>query len=164
MFIIIGIVALTRLPLQLFPEINPPVAAVITSYSDVNPNEIEDTVTIPLEQQLSTTSGLKNMTSNSMEGTSMIILEFDWSTNIEDVELDIINTLRGANLPSDANEPSFVKFDPSMMPLIQMAVTSNQDLVDFQDKVSDLEDELIRIPGVASVGESGSLSEEIQVV
>ncbi|MGN7310542.1 efflux RND transporter permease subunit [Alkalicoccobacillus gibsonii] len=163
LFIIIGIVALTRLPLQLFPEINPPVAAVITSYSDVNPNEIEDTVTIPLEQQLSTTSGLKNMTSNSMEGTSMIILEFDWSTNIEDVELDIINTLRGANLPTDANEPSFVKFDPSMMPLIQMAVTSNADLVDFQDKVSDLEDELIRIPGVASVGESGSLSEEIQV-
>lgn len=163
LFIIIGVVSITRLPLQLFPEINPPVAAVITSYSDVNPNEIEDTVTIPLEQQLSTTSGLKNMTSNSTEGTSMIILEFDWSTNIEDVELDIINTIRGTNLPTDANEPSFVKFDPSMMPMIQMAVTSNQDLVDFQGEVSDLEDELIKIPGVASVGESGSLTEEIQV-
>ena len=163
LFIIIGIVSISRLPLQLFPEINPPVAAVITSYSDVNPNEIEDTVTIPLEQQLATTSGLKNMTSNSTEGTSMIILEFDWSTNIDDVELDIINTIRGANLPSDANEPSFVKFDPSMMPMIQMAVTSNDDLIDFQDQVKDLEDELLKVPGVASVGESGSLTEEIQV-
>ncbi|MDQ0206224.1 efflux RND transporter permease subunit [Alkalicoccobacillus murimartini] len=163
LFIIIGIVSISRLPLQLFPEINPPVAAVITSYSDVNPNEIEDTVTIPLEQQLATTSGLKNMTSNSTEGTSMIILEFDWSTNINDVELDIINTIRSANLPSDANEPSFVKFDPSMMPMIQMAVTSNDDLIDFQDQVKDLEDELLKVPGVASVGESGSLTEEIQV-
>ncbi|TSB45160.1 efflux RND transporter permease subunit [Alkalicoccobacillus porphyridii] len=163
LFIIIGVVSITRLPLQLFPEINPPVGAVITSYSDVNPGEIEDTVTIPLERQLATTSGLNNMTSNSTEGTSMIILEFDWTTNIDDVELDIINTIRSANLPDDANEPTFVKFDPSMMPMIQMAVTSNADLIDFQDDVRDLEDEILKVPGVASVGESGSLSEEILV-
>lgn len=162
-FIIMGIVSVTRLPLQLLPEINPPVAAIATSYPNVNPQEVQDGVTIPIENRMASISGLENMTSNTSEGSSIIVLEFDWSSSIEDVELDIINALRQIDLPDGAGEPSFLKFDPSMFPMMQLAVTSNGEISEFQDDVLDLEQEIIQVPGVASVNESGSLTEVISI-
>ncbi|GAF15266.1 RND multidrug efflux transporter [Bacillus sp. JCM 19045] len=162
-FIIMGIVSLTRLPLQLLPEINPPVAVVATSFPNVNPQEVQDQVTIPVENRLATISGLQTMTSNTSEGSSLVVLEFDWSSSIEDVELDIINALRQLDLPDGAGEPSFLKFDPSMFPMMQLAVTSSEEIADFQDDVFDLEQEILQVPGVASVTESGSLTEIISI-
>ncbi|AIC94727.1 efflux RND transporter permease subunit [Shouchella lehensis] len=162
-FIIMGIVSLTRLPLQLLPEINPPVAAIATSYPNVNPQEVQDQVTIPIENRMASISGLQNMTSNSQEGSSIILLEFDWSSSIEDVELDIINALRQIDLPDGAGEPSFLKFDPSMFPMMQLAVTSNDEIEAFQDDVMDLEQEILQVPGVASVNESGTISEIVSI-
>ncbi|WP_059103451.1 efflux RND transporter permease subunit [Shouchella shacheensis] len=162
-FIILGIVSVTRIPLQLLPEIDPPVAAVATSYTDVNPQEVEQMVTVPIENTLSTISGLESITSNTQEGSSIVVLEFDWSSSIEDVELDINNALRQLDLPDGAGEPSFLKFDPSMMPMMQLAVTSGDQVIDFQDEVMDLEQEIQKIPGVASVDESGTLTEEVQI-
>lgn len=158
-----GIVSLTRLPLQLLPEINPPVAAIATSYPNVNPQEVQDQVTIPIENRMASISGLQNMTSNSQEGSSIILLEFDWSSSIEDVELDIINALRQIDLPDGAGEPSFLKFDPSMFPMMQLAVTSNDEIEAFQDDVMDLEQEILQVPGVASVNESGTISEIVSI-
>lgn len=163
LFLIVGLVSSTRLPLQLIPDIDPPVAAVIASYPDAGPEEVLTEVTEPLEAQLATTTGLDLIQSNTSEGTSMIILQFDWDTNIEDVELDIMNTLRQVNLPDSVDEPSFLQFDPSMFPMMQLAVTSGDDIIDFQDDVLDLEQELLNIPGVASVDESGSLTEIVEV-
>ncbi|KYG34883.1 efflux RND transporter permease subunit [Alkalihalobacillus trypoxylicola] len=161
--LIFGFVSLSNLPLQLFPSINPPIAAVATSYDGASPEEVLERVTEPLESRLATTSGLKRITSQTSEGSALILLEFDWSTTIDDVELDIINTIRQIPLPDGANEPSFLKFDPSMLPMLQIAVTSNDSIVDFQDAVFDLQDEILKIPGVASVNESGSLIEEVHV-
>ncbi|EZH67082.1 cation transporter [Bacillaceae bacterium JMAK1] len=163
LFIIMGIVSSTRLPLQLIPDIEPPVAAVVTSYQNAGPEEVLSEVTEPIENQLSRTTGLELMQSNSMEGTSMIILQFDWDTSISDVELEIINTLRQVDLPDEVDEPSFLQFDPSMFPMMQLAVTSGDDVIDFQDDVLSLEDELLNIPGVASVDEAGSLSEIVEI-
>ncbi|WP_078394786.1 efflux RND transporter permease subunit [Shouchella patagoniensis] len=163
LFIIMGIVSTTRLPLQLIPDIDPPVAAVVTSYSSAGPDEVLSEVTEPIEEALATTSGLQTMQSNTTEGTSMVILQFDWDTSIDDVELDIINTLRSVDLPDDANEPSFLQFDPSMMPMMQLAVTSGDSIVDFQDDVNDLSDELLNIVGVASVDANGSLTEIVEI-
>ncbi|GAK05610.1 RND multidrug efflux transporter [Geomicrobium sp. JCM 19037] len=163
LFLIVGLVSSTRLPLQLIPDIDPPVAAVIASYPDAGPEEVLTEVTEPLEAQLATTTGLDLIQSNTTEGTSMIILQFDWETDIEDVELDIMNTLRQVNLPDSVDEPSFLQFDPSMFPMMQLAVTSGDDIIDFQDDVLDLEQELLNIPGVASVDESGSLTEIVEV-
>ncbi|MFS0786923.1 efflux RND transporter permease subunit [Shouchella sp. 1P09AA] len=162
-FIIMGIVSLTRLPLQLLPEIDPPVAAIATSYPNVNPQEVEDQITIPVENQMASLSGLQNMTSNSQEGSSIVLLEFDWSSSIEDVELDIINALQQIDLPDGAGEPSFLKFDPSMFPMMQLAVTSNDEIEAFQDDVMDLEQEILQVPGVASVNESGTVTEIVSI-
>ncbi|MBB6449640.1 HAE1 family hydrophobic/amphiphilic exporter-1 [Geomicrobium halophilum] len=164
LLLIIGAVSLTRLPLQLFPDIEPPVAAVATSYQGAGPEEVLNDVTEELEGELAATSGLQDMTSQSSEGSSIIILEFSQDTSIDDVETDIVSTITQADLPDDAGQPSFMQFDPSMFPSMQLAVSANgQDVSDFQDDALDLQQELSRIDGVADIDEAGSLTELYEV-
>ncbi|PSL42408.1 HAE1 family hydrophobic/amphiphilic exporter-1 [Salsuginibacillus halophilus] len=164
LFIVLGAVSLTRLPMQLFPDIEAPAAAVVTNYQGAGPEEVVEEVTEPLESELATVSGLNNITSQSSEGTSLILLEFSWDTDIGDVENDIISDINAVQLPDQADDPSFLRFDPTMMGSIQMAVTAGgDDIVDFQDDVSDLQRELSRVDGVADVTEEGGLSEQVDV-
>ncbi|AXF56713.1 efflux RND transporter permease subunit [Salicibibacter kimchii] len=164
LFLIIGIVSLTRLPLDLFPEVEAPVAAVATSYEGAGPEEVLNDVTEELEGELSATSGLEDMQSQSAEGSSIIIMEFSQDTSLDDVETDIVSTITQANLPDDAGQPSFIQFDPSMLPSIQLAVSANGDEVgDFQDDALDLRQELSRVDGVADINEAGSLTELYEV-
>src|SRR5699024_2130771 len=165
LFILLGAVSLTKLPLQLFPEIDPPVAAVVSSYEGASPEEVEDKVTKPLEEELSTLPELDSMTSTSEEGMTLVLLEFDWSSSIDDVEQDIITSMNQAEIADDANDPQFMKFDPSMMGMNQLAVTSSKsdDVVDFQDDVEDFQTELERIKGVANVDQSGGMTEEFLI-
>src|SRR5699024_10198985 len=79
LFILRGMVSLINLPMQLFPEIVPPVGAVVSSYPGASPEEVEEKVTEPLEDNLSTLSGLDRMTSTSEDGMALVLLEFDWS-------------------------------------------------------------------------------------
>ncbi|RSL34951.1 efflux RND transporter permease subunit [Salibacterium salarium] len=164
LFILLGSVSLSNLPLKLFPEINPPVGAVVTSYPGASPEEVKDKVTIPLEEELSTLSGLDSMTSTSEEGMTLVLLEFSWDSSIDEVEQDIITSMNQAALPDDASDPSFLKFDPSMMSMNQMAITSdNQDIEEFQGDVEAFSSDLERIEGIANVDYSGSVTEQFNV-
>ncbi|WP_026701323.1 efflux RND transporter permease subunit [Salibacterium aidingense] len=164
LFILLGAVSVVNLPLKLFPEINPPVGAVVASYPGASPAEVEDKVTIPLEEELSTLSGLDTMTSTSEEGMALVMLEFSWDSSIEEVEQDIITSMNEASMPDDAGDPNFLKFDPSMMSMNQMAITSdNQDIEAFQDDVRDFSSDLERIEGVANVDYSGGVTEHFDV-
>jgi HAE1 family hydrophobic/amphiphilic exporter-1 len=162
--LILGAVSLTRLPIQLMPNIDPPVAVVATSYPGAGPNEVLDSVTEPLEDDLSTVTGLNNISSQSQEGSSLVILEFDYDMSISEVESEITRTMDQADLPEEAEDPSFIEFDISMLPSIQMAVTStNGDTQDFENQVNDLVSELESIQGVASINVNGLLDREISV-
>src|SRR5699024_11895059 len=108
-------VYLTKLPLQLCPEIDPPVEAVVSSYEGASPEEVEDKVTKPLEEELSTLPELDSMTSTSEEGMTLVLLEFDWSSSIDDVVQDIITAMNQVEIADDDNDPTFMKFDTSMM-------------------------------------------------
>ncbi|RSL29869.1 efflux RND transporter permease subunit [Salibacterium salarium] len=164
LFILLGSVSLSNLPLKLFPEINPPVGAVVTSYPGASPEEVKDKVTIPLEEELSTLSGLDSMTSTSEEGMTLVMLEFSWDSSIDDVEQDIITSMNEAALPDDASDPNLLKFDPSMMGMNQMAITSdNQDIEEFQGDVEAFSSDLERIEGIANVDYSGSLTEQFEI-
>lgn len=162
--LLLGVVSLTRLPLQLMPNIEPPVAAVATTYQGAGPEEVMEDVSVPIESELSSLSGLTNISSQSQESSSVVILEFDYDTKIEDVENEIMRAIDSVNLPDEAEAPSFLKFDISMMPSIQMAVTSGGDSVaEYQSQVDGLISELENVDGVASITENGSVTEEIQV-
>ncbi|CAM4194010.1 efflux RND transporter permease subunit [Jeotgalicoccus halotolerans] len=161
---LLGVVSLTRLPLQLMPNIEPPIAAVATTYQGAGPEEVMEDVTKPIESELSSINGLTNISSQSQESSSVVILEFGYDMTIDEVESDITRALESVQLPDQAGDPSFLKFDISMMPSIQMAVTSSgENVSEYQGQVDDLITELENIEGVASISQNGSVTEEIQV-
>ena len=163
--LLLGAVSLTRLPVQLLPDIEAPVAAVVTSYQGAGPETVLTDVTEPLESDLSTISGLNRLTSQTTEGSSILILEFSSDTSISDVENEIVRTINQTNLPDGAGNPSFLQFDPSMFPSIQLAISADgREVTEFQGDVADLRRDLSRISGIASISESGSLSEQYEVI
>ena len=161
---LLGIVSLTRLPLQLMPNIQPPIAAVATTYQGAGPEEVMEDVTKPIESELSSINGLSNISSQSQESSSVVILEFGYDMTIDEVESDITRALESVQLPEQAGDPAFLEFDISMMPSIQMAVTSSgENVADYQGQVDGLVTELENIEGVASISQNGTVVEEIQV-
>ncbi|WP_202077859.1 efflux RND transporter permease subunit [Caldalkalibacillus salinus] len=161
LFLLLGTISLTNIPLKLMPDIEPPVGAVVTSYPQAGPQEVLDKVSRPLEGSLATVPGLNNISTVSMEGASMTILEFSWDTAIEDVENDIINRMNQVPLPSEAGSPSFLKFDPSQLPVIQLTLASEEE--NFHEIVNDLESELLNMEGIASIDITGQTTDEIVV-
>ena len=161
--IILGGVSLLKIPITLIPELHPPIGVVVTSYPGASPAEVNEKITKPLETTLATLPGIKKLQSTSQEGSNLIVLEFNWSTNIEDVQLDILQRIDMTPLPSDAEKPSFLKFDPSQFPIIQLSLRAENDDVDVRLLAEDLEKELRRTAGVASVNVSGKLIEEVQL-
>lgn len=161
--IILGGVSLLKIPVTLIPELNPPIGVVVTSYPGASPTEVNEKVTKPLETSLATLPGIKKLQSTSQEGSNLIVLEFNWSTNMEDVQLDILQRLEITPLPSDAEKPDFLKFDPAQFPIIQLSLRAENDEVDVRVLAEALEKELRRTDGVASVNVTGKLVEEVQV-
>ncbi|SDN86754.1 efflux RND transporter permease subunit [Alkalicoccus daliensis] len=163
--LLLGTVSLTRLPIQLLPDVDAPVAAVVTSYPGAGPEEVLNEVTEEMEEDLSTISGLNQLTSQTTEGSSIVVMEFSANTSISDVENEIVTTINQTELPDGAGNPAFLQFDPSMFPSIQLAVSSDDESVtEFQEDVAELQRELSRIEGIASISESGTLTEQYEIV
>ncbi|MGI6575415.1 MAG: efflux RND transporter permease subunit [bacterium] len=117
--LLMGFVSLSRVGIDLLPEMNFPVIAVMTDYSGVGPQEIESLLTRPLEEILGTVTNVNNITSISSAGSSIIIVEFAWGTDMDFAALEMrekIDMIKGW-LPADAGQPLVFKFDPSMMPV-----------------------------------------------
>jgi hydrophobic/amphiphilic exporter-1 (mainly G- bacteria), HAE1 family len=161
--LILGVVSLMRIPLKLIPDINPPVGVVVTNYQGASPEEVVEKVTKPLEANLATLPGIKTMTSTSQEGANLILMQFSWTTNIDDIQDEVIQRLDMAPLPDDAEKPRFLKFDPSQFPIIQLSLSSDQDEESLRELAEELELELTKVDGVASVNLSGTSVQEVRV-
>ncbi|WP_075617362.1 efflux RND transporter permease subunit [Paenisporosarcina indica] len=162
--IILGAVSFFKIPVTLIPEINPPIGVVVTSYPGASPTEVSEKVTKPLEKSLSTLPGIKTLHSTSQEGANFILLEFEWTTNIEDVQADIMQRIDQTPVPDESQKPRFMKFDPSQFPVIQLSLRAAEDAGDVRLIAEQLEKELRRTEGVASVNISGALVEEVQIL
>ena len=160
--ILLGAVSLFKIPITLIPELNPPIGVVVTSYPGASPTEVNEKVTKPLESALATLPGIDKITSTSQEGTNMILLEFDWSTNIKEVQPEVLQRLDLVNLPDEA-QANFLKFDPAQVPIIQLALRVEDKETNIRALAEQLELELQRQEGVASVNVSGKVIEEIQI-
>ena len=163
-----GLFSLARLRIDLFPDLTFPIIAVLTQYTGVNPFDIENTVTRPLEETVSSVENVKKVSSITSQGLSLIILEFDWGTDMDQAEIDArknIDMIRDY-LPDDAMQPLVFAFDPSMQPVSFMSVNSNQYGLAELRRISemDIEPRLERIPGVANAFTVGGLSREINVL
>ncbi len=164
--VILGFISLDRLNIDLLPEINFPGAAVITSYQGAGPEEIESLVTKPLENSLATVTNVSSISSISDAGQSTIIMEFNFGTDMDFAALDMREQtdLVSGFLPEDAQDPLVFKFDPSMIPVLQLGVYSGENLADLKTNVEDnVVPRLERLPGVASVSITGGLDKEILI-
>lgn len=164
--LLLGIISIGRLPVDLLPKLELPYALVMTSYSGVGPQEIESLITKPLESTVGTVSNLKSISSTSSNGSSMIFVEFNDGTDMDMAMLDMrekIDMIKGF-LPEGSDEPMVLELDPNMMPIMQIGISGNEDLVQLKQIVEDeITGKIERIEGVASVSLSGGKEKEIRV-
>jgi len=165
--IILGAVSLSKLPIDLFPEIEVPVAVVSTSYSGVGSQEMEELITKPIEEAVATVSSIENISSRSSEGSSLVIAEFDYGTDMDFAALDMrekVDMIKGL-LPDDASNPMVLKIDPNAFPIIELSLSNGGDLAKLQVIGEDmLKPKLERLPGVASVDVSGGYEKQVEIV
>ncbi len=163
---ILGWISVTRLPVDLLPEVDFPRISIITNYEGVGPEEIENLLTRPIEQAVSTIDGVTEITAESAEGLSRVQLQFNWGTNLDTAVNDVraqLDRLR-ARLPEDADQPVVLKFDISATPIATLGLSGRGD----PRRLRYLADELLtrrleRLPGIASVQVNGGRVREIRV-
>ena len=162
--LIMGFVSLTGLKLDLMPNINPPVLAVMTTYPGAGPEEVAEMVTKPLEDVIGTSAGLKTLQSRSSSNSSLIIAQYDWGMDMSEVREDLSSSLGLVQLADGIGQPMIVKFDPTMMPILQFAISSGDSIEGLQEYVNDVVVPQIQsVDGVASVSVDGGFEEEISV-
>jgi HAE1 family hydrophobic/amphiphilic exporter-1 len=165
--VVIGVISVSRIGLDLLPEMEFPTLFVMTTYQGVAPEDMEELVTRPVEEAVAVITGVKQMKSFSQEGVSVISLEFEWGTNLDVAAQDIRNALSLLRdfMPEDVSEPMVMKFSSEMMPVRFMAVTSESmnayQLKKLLKKV--VKPRLERLDGVAAITLMGGHEREIHV-
>jgi HAE1 family hydrophobic/amphiphilic exporter-1 len=150
--IIVGVICFNKMNVDLFPSIEVPTIFISTTYSGASPSEIESLVTKPIEEQVSTVSGIKKVTSRSLKDTSHVVVNLYSGTDIKYAEQQIrdkINQVK-SKLPDDAKEPVIRRVDPSDQPVMTIAL--NADL--SEGELFDLADQFVspRLEQASSVG------------
>ncbi len=167
--ILLSLYALTRLGVDLMPEIEPPVISVISTYSGASPEDVESKVTEPLENQLATTPGIEKITSRSLEGVSVISLKFIWGTDLAEASNDIRDRIELAkrvlpDIPEEMDNPFVFKFNTAMMPVLFVGITADRTYPELYDMIDNrVGDALRQLPGVGTVQIHGGLQRQINV-
>jgi HAE1 family hydrophobic/amphiphilic exporter-1 len=164
--IILGAISLSRLPVDLMPDISFPTLSISTSYGNASPEEIEELITRPVEQAMSAVPGVEEVTSVSTEGNSNVRITFTWGTNLDAAANDIRDRLDRVipRLPEEADRPSLRKFDPASFPILIMGSSSKLDPIHTRQILEhDIKYRIERVPGVAAFDIWGGLNREIHV-
>src|SRR5712672_3500344 len=165
---LVGIVAYTQLPVSALPEVDYPTIQVLTFYPGASPQVMATTVTAPLERQFGQLQGLSQMTSSSSGGTSVVVLQFNLSLNIDVAEEEVQSAINAAQsfLPSNLPAPPvYSKTNPADAPVLTLAITSDsvplsqvEDLVDTR-----LAPKLSQLSGVGLVSISGGQKPAVRI-
>jgi HAE1 family hydrophobic/amphiphilic exporter-1 len=169
LIVVLGLVSYTRLGVDLMPDVTLPIVAVSTPYPGVGPEEVEQQVTKPIEDVLSSINGLDKLSSTSSEGVSVIVALFKLEKDAQQMAnecRDKISTIRGT-LPRDILEPIIDKFDPSAAPILSYGIVSRGGRLNTAELRQLVDDELKplveRVDGVGQVSVVGGLEREIKV-
>lgn len=163
--VVAGLMAYRAIPRESFPEIEIPMIAVNTMYIGVSPADIESLVTRPLEDELSTISDVKELTSTSVEGYSSIVAEFETSVNLDEALQKVREKvdLAKPDLPEEVEDPTIMEFDFSEFPVMQVNLSGEYGVVRLKEIAEDLQDRLEQIPSVLRADLRGGLEREVQV-
>ena len=186
-----GLVSLSRLNVNLLPELSYPTLTIRTEFEGAAPVEVENLISKPIEESVGVVKGVQQVRSISRAGQSDVILEFAWGTDMNIANLDVMAKLDAVQLPLDSDKPVTLRFDPTLDPILRYALyytgdgaqlsddEASVDFANYQDLSSpeaisqlkglrifadeQLKKNLESSFGVASVKISGGLEEEIQV-
>ena len=163
---IFGIFSLTRIPIDLFPEIDTNSIMVMTSYNGASASDIENNVTKPLENALNSVSDLKHISSSSKENISIVTLEFEYGIDIDVATNDVRDKLEMVKqaLPDEVGNPIIFKFGMDDVPILMLSVTAEESTSGLYKILDDrVANPLARISGVGAVSITGSAKREIKV-
>jgi hydrophobic/amphiphilic exporter-1 (mainly G- bacteria), HAE1 family len=163
---VMGIYSLTQLPIDLYPEMELPYVVVFTTYPGASASDIESNVTQTLEGTLNSISKLKEITSRSSDGLSVIFMNFEYGTNLDEASNDIRSSLSVVEryLPEDCEKPTIIKFNTNMMPIIFYAITAQESYQGLEKILNEkIVNPLNRIEGVGSVNLSGVPGRKIYI-
>lgn len=168
--VLFGLIGLTRLKLNLLPDLSYPTLTVRTEFTGAAPSEIENLLTEPVEEAVGVVKNVQRVSSVSRTGQSDVILEFAWGSDMDQAGLDVREKLELLQLPLQATRPQLLRFDPSTEPIIRLALlaeesggeTALKSLRRHADE--ELSKRIEPLPGVAAVKIGGGLEDEIQVL
>lgn len=162
-----GLFGLSRLSLNLYPDVSFPTITVYTTYEGVAPEDIETLITRPIEEQVGSVSGLQRIRSLSSQGASVVKLYFNWGTDLFIAEADVRKQIDFARraIPQDADQPIVFSYDPNQEPVIVLALSS--DLRSSSElrtlSTQQVEQRIERVPGIAAAETSGGLERQINI-
>lgn len=161
-----GLFSLMRLGVDLFPDVNFPFVVVNTVYAGAGPEEVENLIARPLEEEFSSIQGVKRITSRSQEGFGAVFVEFYLSTDIKYAEQQVRNKVARIrrNLPSSIEEPIIIRFDPADQPIVRYALFADLPAAQLYELAKErIKPRLEQVSDVGSVGLIGGVKREIQV-
>jgi HAE1 family hydrophobic/amphiphilic exporter-1 len=160
-----GFVGYQRLSLELFPDITYPSLTIQTDFPDTAPQEVENLITRPIEESVGVLRGLQTIHSVSRPGASEVTLEFDWGSDMDMLSMEVREKLDRLILPEEAEDPIVLRFDPSLDPMMRLALSGPGELVDIRYlSEKKLKPDFETIKGIAAAQIKGGLEEEIQVL
>lgn len=167
---VFGIVSLAKLPMDLLPEISYPTMTVRTSWPGAAPEDVEDRISVRIQESLSTLSGLVRASSISRAGYSDVVLEYEWGTDMTFAVQDVRDKLDSLFLPTGVERPLILRYDPNLDPILRFGVKTahatgtEADLIHLRWIAEKrIKREIESLPGVAAVQVRGGLEEEIRV-
>ncbi len=161
---VFGILSYKQLPLNLMPEMTYPSLTVRTEYPGTAPEEVETTISRPIEQALGVVDNLVSISSISKAEQSDVILDYTWDTNMDKATADLREKLDQVFLPEEVKRPLILRFDPSLDPILRVGLFGETDLTYLRYIAEEeLKRALESVDGVAAVKVKGGLEEEIRV-
>jgi HAE1 family hydrophobic/amphiphilic exporter-1 len=160
-----GIVAFTRLPINLLPDLSYPSLTIETRLPGAAPAEIEALVTRPIEETVGVVAGVQRLTSVSSPGLSQVTLEFGWDRKMDFASIDVREKLDVVILPRESEKPVLLRFDPSNDPVLRLFLTGSDDLYTLRYLAEEvLKKDLESTEGVAAIKVNGGYEEQIEVL
>jgi HAE1 family hydrophobic/amphiphilic exporter-1 len=167
LMLILGVVAIRKMPVDLFPDVTFPIIFVQSVYPGASPVDVEKLIIKPIEDELGSLSGLKSVTSTAAESVGYVILEFNIGSDIKDAEQQVRQRLGNISrqLPAEMDNPIVRRFDPADQAVIRLAVISEIAPAELFDMVDELvKPQFETVDGVGQVDIIGGRKREIQVL
>ena len=164
--VMLGLVSFGRLGMDLMPDMEIPVAMVMTTYSGAGSEEVETMITETIETAVASVEGVQDIYSMSSTGSSMVMVQYDWGTDLDIAGLNLRERVAMVEsyLPDGADTPMVMKMNMNQMPILMMAINSDAGLADLKQTIEDdIVPQLERQSGVASVMVGGGYANQVNV-